>query len=82
MTYFEFCDDSRVVDEKERDGDGDENDVEDTSRYEISGVLLAWLDWEDLVLGLLHAGSGLVSAVSGMVNWPAHEILWSPSYSW
>ena len=33
-----FCDDDRVVDKKERDGDEDENDVEDTSRFEKSGV--------------------------------------------
>ena len=45
-----FCDDDRVVDEKERDGDQDENDVEDTSGYEKSGVRLAGLGWEDLVL--------------------------------
>jgi len=36
-----FCDDGRVVDEKERDGDGDEHDVEDMSGYEKSGVRLA-----------------------------------------
>jgi hypothetical protein len=36
-----FCDDGRVVDEKEGDGDEDENDVEDTSGYEKSGVRLA-----------------------------------------
>jgi len=30
-------------------GDEDENDVEDTSRYENSGVQLAWLGWEDSV---------------------------------
>jgi len=29
--------------------DEDENDVEDTSGYEKSGVQLAWLGWEDLV---------------------------------
>jgi hypothetical protein len=33
-----FCKDGRVVDEKERDGDEDENNVEDTSGYEDSGV--------------------------------------------
>jgi len=49
-------------------GDEDENNVEDTSGYEKSGVRLASLSWEDLVLVLLHAGSGLVPAVSGMVN--------------
>ena len=31
-------------------GDEDENDVEDTSGYEKSGVRLASLCWEDLVL--------------------------------
>jgi len=36
-----FCDDGRVEDEKERDGDEDENDVKDTSGYEKSGVRLA-----------------------------------------
>jgi len=36
-----FCDDGRVVNEKERDGDEDENDVEDASGYEKSGVRLA-----------------------------------------
>jgi len=35
-----FCDDGRVEDEKERDGDADENDVEDTSGYENLGVRL------------------------------------------
>ena len=30
-----FCGDDRVVDEKERDGDKDENEVEDMSGYEI-----------------------------------------------
>jgi len=62
--------------------DEDENDVEDTSGYEESGVRLAWLGWEDLVSVLLHAGSGLILAVSGMVNWLAHEIPLSPSFSW
>jgi len=60
---------------KREKGDDDDNDMEDTSGYEESGVRLAWLRWEDLVSGLLHAGSGLVPAVSGMVNWLAHEIL-------
>jgi len=62
--------------------DEDENDVEDTSGYEKSGVRLAWLGWDDLVSVLLHAGSGLIPAVSGMVNWLAHEILLSRSFSW
>ena len=30
-------------------GDEDDNDVEDTSEYEKSGVQLARLGWEDLV---------------------------------
>jgi len=39
---FVFCDDGRVVDEKKREiGDEDENDMEDTSSYEKSGVRLA-----------------------------------------
>jgi hypothetical protein len=46
-----FCDNGRVVDEKERDGDEDQNDVEDASRYEKSAVRLTSLDWEDLVSG-------------------------------
>jgi len=29
-------------------GDKDRNDVEDTSRYEKSGIRLAWLGWESL----------------------------------
>jgi len=46
----------------------DGNDMEDTSNYEKSGVRLARLGLEDLVSVLLPAGSGLVPAVSGMVN--------------
>jgi len=53
---------------KREKGDEDENDMEDTSGYEKSGVQLARLGWEDLISLLLHAGSGLVPAVSGMVN--------------
>ena len=33
-------------------------------------------------LGVITAGSGLVPAVSGMVNWLTHKILLSPSFSW
>jgi len=33
-----MCDDGKVVDKKERDGDENENVVEDTSGYENSGV--------------------------------------------
>jgi hypothetical protein len=36
-----FCDDGRVVDETEKDGDENENDVEDTSKYDKSEVQLA-----------------------------------------
>jgi hypothetical protein len=36
-----FCDDRRVVDEKESHGDEDENNLEDTSGYEKSGLRLA-----------------------------------------
>jgi len=56
-------------------GEEDENDMEDMSGYEKSEVRLAWLGWEYLVLVLLPARLGLVPGVSGMVNWPAHEIL-------
>jgi len=63
-------------------GDKDENDMENTSGYEKSGVRLAWLGLEDLILVLLPAGSGLVPALAGMVNLLAHEILLSPSFSW
>jgi len=52
-----------------------ENDMEDTSGYEKSGVRLACLGLVDLISVVLAAGSGLVPAVSGMVNWLAHEIL-------
>jgi len=63
-------------------GEEDENDVEDMSGYEKLGVRLAWSGWEDLVSEYLHCGSGLIPAVSGMVNWLAHENLRSPSFSW
>jgi len=56
-------------------GDEDENDVEDTSGYEKSVIQLACLGCEQLRSVWLHARSGLVPAVSGMVNWLAHEIL-------
>jgi len=56
------------VDKKEGDGDEDENDMENTSGYEISGVRLARLGLEDHVSVLLAAGSGLIPAISGMVN--------------
>jgi len=49
-------------------GDEDENNMENMSRDEKSGVRLAGLGLEYLVSVLLLAGSGLVPAVSGMVN--------------
>jgi len=63
-------------------GHEDENDMEDTSGYEKSGVWLAWLGLEDHLSVLLPARSRLVTAVSGMVNWLAHKILLSPRFSW
>jgi hypothetical protein len=38
---FVFCDNGRVVDEKEKDGDQDDKDVEDTSGNENAVVGLA-----------------------------------------
>jgi len=42
--------------------------MEDTSRYEKSGVRLAWLGLEDLVSVFFPTRSGVVPARSGMVN--------------
>jgi hypothetical protein len=49
-------------------GDEDENDMEDMSGYEKSGPELAGLGLEAIVSVLLPAGSGLIPAISGMVN--------------
>jgi len=49
-------------------GDENENDMQDTSRYEKSGVRLASLGWDGLLSVLVHTGSGRVPAVSGIVN--------------
>jgi hypothetical protein len=49
-------------------GDEDENEMDNTSGCEKSGVRLACLGLEDPVLVLLPARSGIVPAVSGMVN--------------
>jgi len=49
-------------------GDEDENDMEDMSGYQKSGVRLTGLGREDLVSVCLPAGSGLAPGVSGMVN--------------
>ena len=59
-------------------GDEDENDMEDTSAYGKSRVRLAWLGWEDLVSVLVCARLGLISPQSGIVSWPAPEILHVP----
>jgi len=79
---FVFCNDSRVLDEKKRNGDEDENDMENTSGHEKSGVQQACLGWKDFVLMLLQAGSGLVPAISEMVNLLAHRTLSRPSFLW
>jgi hypothetical protein len=55
-------------------GDEDENDMEDMSGFEKSGLPLAWLGLEDLVSVLLPAGSGVVPAILWMVNWLAHKM--------
>ena len=44
-------------------GDEDGNDMEDTSKYEKSGVPLAWLGLDDVVWVLLPAASVVVSAL-------------------
>jgi hypothetical protein len=49
-------------------GDEDENHTEDTNGYDKSQVRLARLGLNNLVSLFLHAGSGLIPAVSGMVN--------------
>jgi hypothetical protein len=49
-------------------GNGDENDAENARGYEMSGVRLAWLGWEDLVSVLLHGRSDVVPGISRMVN--------------
>ena len=68
--------------EKERWGMNMGTNKEDTSGHEKSEVRLAWLGLEDLELVFLPTGSGVVPAVSGMINWVAHNILLSPSFSW
>jgi len=73
---------SGMMVEKERWGMMKGTNMEDTSGYEKSGVRLAWLGLEDLVSVFLPDRSGLVPAISAIVNWLAHEILVSPSFSW
>jgi hypothetical protein len=60
--------DCRVVDEKERVENTQENNADDTSGYTKSGVRLARLGLEELVSVHVHAGSSHVSAVLGPLN--------------
>ena len=48
--------------------DKDEHDMEDMRGHEKSGVRLTRLDLEDLISVMLPAGSGLIRAISMMVN--------------
>ena len=59
-------------------GDEAENDVEDTSGYQNSEVLLAWLGYEDSQSVHLQGGKGLVLVVSVMVNWLPPNIPFVP----
>jgi hypothetical protein len=59
-----FCDNGREREMGEEKG----NNREDMSGYEMSGVRLAWFGIEDMVSVFLPPGSGVVPAVSGMVN--------------
>jgi hypothetical protein len=56
MTNFLFCDDGRVADEKERDGDEVANSIDDASAYAKSGVQLSSSGWEDHVLVIIETG--------------------------
>jgi len=58
-----------------------ENGMEDTRGYENSGVRCAGLTCHDLTSLILHTASGLVPAVSQMVNSLAYMTLVSPSSS-
>jgi len=62
--------------------DEDKNDMEDPSGYETSGVQLARWGLEVLVSVLLYPGSEHVPGISGRVHRLAHDILWSPHFSW
>jgi len=62
-------------------GDEDENDIEDMNGYEPSGVWLTWFSLEDLIFVFLPTRLGVLPAVSEMINWLAHEVLLSPSFS-
>jgi hypothetical protein len=45
-----------------------ENDVKDTSEYGKSGVQLARLGWEHIILLSLHTGLGVIQGLEGIVN--------------
>jgi len=75
---FTFCDDSR---EREME-DEDENDMEDRSGCEKSGVRHAWFGLEDHVSVFSPTRLGVVPAISGMLPWLALDILSSVSFSW
>jgi hypothetical protein len=62
-------------------GGEEENDMEDRSGPDKSEVRLAWLGLEDLESVLLLARSGLIPAISEMVNRRTQEILLSPGVS-
>jgi hypothetical protein len=49
-------------------GEEHENNVEDPSGYEKSGVQLARMSLDDLISLILHARLGLVPAISRMVH--------------
>jgi len=61
--------------------DNDKNNEEDTSRYEKSVVSHAWMGCEDLLSVTLHAESGLIPTLLGVVHWFAHYVLLSSSFS-
>jgi len=63
-------------------GDEDEHDIEDMSRYDKSGVALAWCGLADIILVLLPRRLWLIPAISAMVYWLTHKIHLSSSVSW
>jgi hypothetical protein len=78
---FAFYHDGGIVDEKKivvEDGHAMEN----KSKYGKLGVWLAWLRFEDHISENSLAGSVVVAAQLAIVNWHAHNILCSPTFSW
>jgi len=57
------------------------NDLEDMNQFEKLRVRPAWFSSDDLVWVLLPSWLKLMPAVSWMVNWLAHKMLSSPSFS-